>query len=58
VGLRCNAGDDLPPRKLPKPARLSLVLRWNLKDEIMSQLADNSRWGAKLAMSIPEQSVI
>jgi hypothetical protein len=36
----------------------SLYLRWNLKDEIMSQLADISRWGAKFAMSIPEQSVI
>jgi hypothetical protein len=35
-----------------------LVLRRNLKDEIMTQLADITRWGAKSAMSIPELSVI
>jgi hypothetical protein len=35
-----------------------LVLRWNLKGEIMRELADISRRDAKFAMSIPEQSVI
>jgi hypothetical protein len=39
-------------------ARLCAHLAGNHKDEIMGQLANVSRWGAKFAMSIPELSVI
>jgi hypothetical protein len=34
------------------------VLPWNLKDEIMAQLAHARRWGAKFIVPIPEASVV
>jgi SAM-dependent methyltransferase len=35
-----------------------LILPWNLKDEVMSQLAYTRDWGAKFIVPIPEASVI
>jgi len=34
-----------------------LILPWNLKEEIMSQLADARQWGAKFVVAIPEIQV-
>ena len=34
-----------------------LILPWNLKDEIMSQLAHTREWGAKFIVPIPEATV-
>jgi SAM-dependent methyltransferase len=48
-----------PPEKIfeTKPDYV-LILPWNLKDEIMSQLAQISSWGAKFVVPIPEVAVI
>jgi SAM-dependent methyltransferase len=48
-----------PPEKIAetKPDYV-LILPWNLKDEIMSQLAYIREWGAKFVVPIPEVSVI
>jgi SAM-dependent methyltransferase len=35
-----------------------MILPWNLKDEIMSQLANIRSWGAKFVVPIPEVSII
>ena len=48
-----------PPEKIfeTKPDYV-LILPWNLKDEITSQLAQIRSWGAKFVVPIPEVSVI
>jgi len=48
-----------PPEKIAetKPDYV-LILPWNLKDEIMSQLAYIRCWGARFVVPIPEVSVI
>jgi SAM-dependent methyltransferase len=48
-----------PPERIAetKPDYV-LILPWNLKDEIMSQLAYIREWGAKFVVPIPEVSVI
>ena len=48
-----------PPEKIfeTKPDYV-LILPWNLKDEIMSQLAGIHSWGARFVVPIPEVSVI
>ena len=48
-----------PPEKIfeTKPDYV-LILPWNLKDEIVSQLANIRSWGAKFVVPIPEVSVI
>ena len=48
-----------PPEKIfeTKPDYV-LILPWNLKDEIMSQLAQISSWDAKFVVPIPEVAVI
>jgi SAM-dependent methyltransferase len=35
-----------------------LILPWNLKDEIMSQLHDVREWGGQFVVAIPEPSVV
>ena len=35
-----------------------LILPWNLKDEIVSQLSDARRWGAQFVVPIPEVEVL
>jgi SAM-dependent methyltransferase len=47
-----------PPERIfeTKPDYV-LILPWNLKDEIMSQLADIRSWGAKFVVPIPEVSI-
>ena len=35
-----------------------LILPWNLKDEIVAQLADARRWGAQFVVPIPEVEVL
>jgi hypothetical protein len=49
----------LPPEALDqaKPDYI-LVLPWNLKDEIMAQLAHARAWGAKFIVPIPEATVL
>ena len=34
-----------------------LILPWNLKKEIMAQLADIGRWGGKFIVPIPEATI-
>jgi SAM-dependent methyltransferase len=48
-----------PPEKIfeTKPDYV-LILPWNLKDEIVSQLANIRSWGGKFVVPIPEVSVI
>jgi C-methyltransferase C-terminal domain/Glycosyl transferase family 2 len=48
-----------PPEKIfeTKPDYV-VILPWNLKDEIVSQLAAIRTWGAKFVVPIPEVSVI
>jgi SAM-dependent methyltransferase len=48
-----------PPEKIAetKPDYI-LILPWNLKDEVMSQLTYIRGWGAKFVVPIPEVSVI
>jgi SAM-dependent methyltransferase len=48
-----------PPEKIfeTKPDYV-LILPWNLKDEIVGQLAGIRNWGAKFVVPIPEVSVI
>ena len=48
-----------PPERIfeTKPDYV-LILPWNLKDEIMSQLANIRSWGARFVVPIPEVSVI
>ena len=48
-----------PPERIfeTKPDYV-LILPWNLKDEIMSQLTDVRSWGAKFVVPIPQVSVI
>ena len=48
-----------PPEKIfeTKPDYV-LILPWNLKDEIMGQLAQIRSWGAKFVVPIPEVSII
>jgi SAM-dependent methyltransferase len=48
-----------PPEKIAetKPDYV-LILPWNLKDEIMNQLAYIRDWGAKFVVPIPEVSVL
>jgi SAM-dependent methyltransferase len=47
-----------PPEHLAqeKPDYI-LILPWNLKDEIMAQLADARAWGAKFIVPIPEARI-
>ena len=35
-----------------------LILPWNLKDEIVAQLADARRWGARFVVPIPEVEIL
>jgi len=35
-----------------------LILPWNLKEEIMSQMAHIRDWGGKFVVAIPELEVI
>ena len=35
-----------------------LILPWNLKDEIMQQLAHAREWGAKFIVPIPEAQIV
>lgn len=35
-----------------------LILPWNLKDEIMAQLAHSKEWGARFIIPIPEATVV
>jgi len=48
-----------PPERLDeaKPDYI-LILPWNLKDEIMEQLAHAREWGAKFIVAIPEATVL
>jgi hypothetical protein len=48
-----------PPERIfeTKPDYV-LILPWNLKNEIMSQLASIRSWGARFVVPIPEVSVI
>ena len=48
-----------PPEKIDeeKPDYI-LILPWNLKDEIMKQLAPVRAWGAKFIVPIPEAQII
>jgi len=48
-----------PPEKIDevKPDYI-LILPWNLKDEIMTQLAHTREWGAKFIVAIPEATVL
>jgi SAM-dependent methyltransferase len=48
-----------PPERIfeTKPDYV-LILPWNLKDEIMGQLANIRSWGARFVVPIPEVSVI
>jgi len=48
-----------PPEKLDelKPDYI-LILPWNLKDEIMAQLAHTRSWGAKFIVPIPEATLL
>lgn len=48
-----------PPERLDeaKPDYI-FVLPWNLKDEIMAQLAHTRSWGAKFIIPIPEAAVL
>lgn len=48
-----------PPEKIfeTKPDYV-LILPWNLKDEIMGQLAQIRSWGAKFVVPIPEVSIV
>ena len=48
-----------PPEKIAETRPdYVLILPWNLKDEIMSQLAYVRGWGAKFVVPIPEVSVV
>jgi SAM-dependent methyltransferase len=48
-----------PPEKIAETRPdYVLILPWNLKDEIMNQLAYIRDWGAKFVVPIPEVSVI
>jgi SAM-dependent methyltransferase len=60
-------GRFLPGSHIPifAPERLDearpdyvFVLPWNLKDEIMAQLAHSRRWGAQLIIPIPQPTVV
>jgi SAM-dependent methyltransferase len=48
----------LPPEKIDevRPDRI-LILPWNLRDEIVSQLADAKSWGARFVVAIPRLDV-
>ena len=47
-----------PPERLAetRPDYI-LILPWNLKDEIMAQLAYTQQWGARFVVLIPEVTV-
>ncbi|HEV8373628.1 MAG TPA: methyltransferase C-terminal domain-containing protein, partial [Actinomycetota bacterium] len=47
-----------PPERLAetRPDYI-LILPWNLKDEIMAQLAYTAEWGARFVVPIPEVTV-
>jgi hypothetical protein len=60
-------GRFLPGTRIPihPPERLDearpdcvLVLPWNVKDEIMAQLAHVRAWGGKFIIPIPEATVV
>jgi hypothetical protein len=58
---RFTPGTHIP---IHPPSRLAetrpdyiLILPWNLKDEIMGQLADARSWGARFVVPIPEVTV-
>ncbi|MFP3939171.1 MAG: methyltransferase domain-containing protein [Acidobacteriota bacterium] len=60
-------GRYLPGTRIPiaAPERLRelrpdvvLILPWNLKDEIMEQMADVRSWGGRFAVAIPELEVL
>jgi SAM-dependent methyltransferase len=60
-------GKFLPGTHIPihAPARIDevkpdyiLILPWNFKDEIMTQLAHTRSWGAKFIVPIPEATVV
>jgi hypothetical protein len=48
-----------PPQRIAqtKPDFI-LILPWNLRDEIVSQLAYTREWGARLVVPIPRVEVI
>jgi SAM-dependent methyltransferase len=46
-----------PSRLLQTRPDYILILPWNLKDEIISQLADTIDWGARFVVPIPEVTV-
>jgi len=35
-----------------------MILPWNLKDEIMTQLAEVRRWGGRFLIPIPEPTIV
>jgi SAM-dependent methyltransferase len=60
-------GKFLPGTRIPifAPAKIDearpdyiLILPWNLKDEIMKQLAHTRAWGAKFILPLPEAVVV
>jgi hypothetical protein len=60
-------GRYLPGTRIPihSPDRLRetrpdyvLILPWNLKDEIMAQMADVRSWGGQFVVAIPEVRVL
>ena len=60
-------GRFLPGSRIPihSPERIEqtkpdyiLILPWNLRDEIVSQLAYTREWGARLVVPIPRLEVI
>ena len=60
-------GKYLPGTHIPifRPERIDevrpdyiFILPWNLKDEIMAQLAHARRWGARFIVPIPEAAVV
>ena len=48
-----------PPEKIDETRPdFVLILPWNLKDEIMSQMAHIKTWGGKFIVPIPEANVL
>ena len=48
-----------PPEKIRETnPDYVLILPWNLKDEIMAQMADIHKWGGKFVIPIPEVEVV
>jgi hypothetical protein len=47
-----------PDRLAERQPDYIVVLPWNLRDEILGQLADARRWGARFVIPIPQLEVI